>query len=87
MEIPWHISQIPCCYGYSVAIGNQSETLIIPLSYVILTPYLVWRFLGTIGISHIPCYYGNSVAMATRVKPDNSFVLSYDEFIFGMVDP
>ena len=28
-----------------------------------------------IGISHIPCCYRNLVAMATRVQPNNSFVV------------
>ena len=28
-------------------------------SYFVLSPYLVWRFFGTIGISHTPRCYGN----------------------------
>ena len=35
----------------------------------------------------IPCCYGNLVAMATRVKPNNSLVLSHIEFMFGMGVP
>ena len=47
--------------------GNESETLITHLSQVVLSSYLVWRLLGTTGISHIPRCYGNSVTMATGV--------------------
>ena len=36
------------------------------------------------GISHMSHCCGNSVAMATRVKINNSFVLSRIEFTFGM---
>ena len=48
--------------------GNQSETSITSLSKVLLSSYLVRRFLETIGISHIPHCYGNFVAIATTVK-------------------
>ena len=49
--------------------GNHSDMPITSLSEVVLNPYLVWRFVGTIGISHIPGCFGNLVAMATRGKP------------------
>ena len=38
--------------------SNESESntfyFVTPLSSVVLSPYLVWRFFGMIGISHIP---------------------------------
>ena len=49
--------------------GNQSETTVTDLSQVILSSYLTWSFLETIGISHIPHCYGNLVDMATTLKP------------------
>ena len=39
--------------------SNLSDTSIAPLSYAILSPYLVWRLFGMIGISHIPHCYSN----------------------------
>ena len=42
---------------------NESESdtfyFVTPFSLVVLSPYLVWRFYETIGISHIPRCYGN----------------------------
>ena len=40
---------------------SESNTFyfVTPLSEVVLSPYLVWRFYGTICISHIPRCYGN----------------------------
>ena len=59
-EVPWndsyqlHASLLwKFCYH-----GNQTETSITPLSWVLLSSYLVWRFLGMICISHIHCCYG-----------------------------
>ena len=52
------INDIPRCYG------NHSETSITPLSSC-----LVWRFLGTIGISCIPCCHGNLAGITKKVKP------------------
>ena len=48
--------------------GNCSDTSITPLSSLILSPYLVQRFAGTLYISLIPRCLGNLVVMATRVK-------------------
>ena len=62
------ISCIPRFYGKLVCHDNQTETLTTSLSYTVLSSYLVWRFLGTIGITHILCCYRNLVAMATRLK-------------------
>ena len=39
--------------------SNHSDMSLTPLSYVVLSPYLVWRFFGIIGISHIPHCYSN----------------------------
>ena len=71
MEVPWHDRHQPTTWLlWSLSFhGNQGETLITPFSSVTLSQYLVWRFLGTTGISQLPGYYGNSVAMATNVKP------------------
>ena len=58
-------SSLPCklsCHD------NESEILIIVLSEVVLNSYVVWRFLGIIGINHIHRCYGNSFTMAIRVK-------------------
>ena len=39
--------------------GNHSDRSITPLSYAVLSPYLVWRLFGMIGISHVPHCYCN----------------------------
>ena len=70
MEVPWHDRHQPtilllCELSFH---GNQGETLIIPFSSVVLSQYLVWRFLGMTGINQLHCCYGNSVSMATSVK-------------------
>ena len=72
MEVPWHDRHQPATsllwlLSYH---SNQGKTLITPFSSVVLSQYLVWRFLGTTGISQLPRCYGNSVAMATRPKPN-----------------
>ena len=38
------------------------------LSYIVLSSCLVWRFLGTIGISHLPHCYVSLVTMVTTAK-------------------
>ena len=53
------ISHIPHCYGNYVTIATTVVIPITPLSYVILSPYLVTRFFGMTGISHIPHCYSN----------------------------
>ena len=40
-------------------IGKQSDMSITPLFYIVLSSYLLWRFLGTIGISYIFCCCGS----------------------------
>ena len=50
-----------------VAMVTYSDMSITPLSYVVLSPYLVWRFFGMLGISHIHHCYSNQVTMATTV--------------------
>ena len=44
---------------YFIAMVTYSDMSITPLSYVVLSPYLVWRFFGMIGISHIHHCYSN----------------------------
>ena len=39
--------------------GNHSDMSVTPLSYVVLSPYLVQRLFGKIGFSHIPRCYSN----------------------------
>ena len=62
------ISQLPRCYGNSVAMATKNETLITPLYSVVLSRYLVWRFLGMTGISQLPRCYSNTAAIPTKVK-------------------
>ena len=59
------ISCIPRFYGNLV--DNQTETLITSFSYTVLSPYLVWGFLGTRHRPHTSLLW-NLVAMATRLK-------------------
>ena len=36
---------------------NHGDMSITPLSYAVLSPYLVWKLFGMVGISHIShCY-------------------------------
>ena len=56
------ISHIPCCYGsvsHYVTIATTIIIPITPLSYVVLSPYLVRRFFGMTSISHIHHCYSN----------------------------
>ena len=54
--------------------GNQSGMSVTGLFKVELSSYLLWRFLGMIGISHIPHRHGNLVAMVTKRYLIDSFV-------------
>ena len=50
--------QTPATY-FVAMVTNHSDTSITPLSYTVLSPYLVWRLFGMIGISQIPHCYSN----------------------------
>ena len=43
----------------SMSLSQIHFMFVTSLSEVVLSPHLVWRFGGTIGISHIPGCFGN----------------------------